>query len=271
MNKQVVVLAAGSRGAAVVELQTKLKGWGCFSGVIDGDFGPLTDKAVRDFQSKRQGEVKYARGPLAIDGVVGAETWAELLRISVEYLDVVKAPTRVTKTQADFIFQNRTEVSQICELNECLDRFQINKPQRIRHFLAQVGHESGGLVFAKEIWGPTPAQRGYQGRKDLGNLQPGDGYRFRGAGYIQLTGRFNYQKFSEFMGDRRIIDLGCDYVSQAYPFTSAGFWWHNNGMNTLCDDPFVNVERVTRRVNGGTNGLLDRVAYYNRACKAIPA
>src|SRR5690606_17393021 len=73
----------------------------------------------------------------------------------------------------------------------CIE-FEITAPTRLAAFLAQVGHESGGFVYAREIWGPTEAQKRYEGRKDLGNTQPGDGSRFRGRGLIQITGRANY-------------------------------------------------------------------------------
>jgi predicted chitinase len=62
---------------------------------------------------------------------------------------------------------------------------------------------------------------------------------------------------------------GCDYVASKYPFCSAGYWWNLNDMNTLCDRPDVNVEKVTRRVNGGVNGLKDRIEYYKKACEVI--
>jgi putative chitinase len=106
-----------------------------------------------------------------------------------------------------------------------------------------------------------------EGRTDLGNVHPGDGPRYKGAGVIQLTGRANYQAFSEAIGDPRVME-GVDYVASTYPFTSAGFWWHNNNMNSLCDRG-ASVEEITLRVNGGYNGLDDRKYYYDAACKCI--
>jgi putative chitinase len=107
----------------------------------------------------------------------------------------------------------------------------------------------------------------YEGRTDLGNTRPGDGPRYKGAGVIQLTGRANYQAFANFINDPQVMD-GVDYVSKTYPFSSAGFWWHNNDMNALCDRG-ASVEQVTLRVNGGYNGLDDRKAYYRKACQVI--
>ena len=90
---------------------------------------------------------------------------------------------------------------------------------------------------------------------------------YKGAGYIQLTGKYNYTKFSEYVSDPKVMG-GVDYVAKTYPFTSAGFWWHNNRMNDLCDrNP--SVEEVTRRVNGGYNGLADRKYYHGRCIEVI--
>lgn len=150
------------------------------------------------------------------------------------------------------------------DLNHCLFEFKINTPQRMRHFMAQIAHESGGLKWLKELADGDD----YEGRSDLGNTQPGDGRKFKGAGCIQLTGRANYQAFSAYIKDPRVME-GCDYVAEVFPFSSAGFWWNQNKMNTLCDRSDVTVEDVTRRVNGGTNGLSDRIHYYQKACDVI--
>jgi putative chitinase len=107
----------------------------------------------------------------------------------------------------------------------------------------------------------------YEGRSDLGNTHSGDGPRYKGAGYIQLTGRANYQAFANYIKDPEVMD-GVAYVSSRYPFTSAGFWWMNNQMNALCDKN-PTVEQVTLIVNGGYNGLDDRKMYYKRCCNVI--
>jgi putative chitinase len=149
------------------------------------------------------------------------------------------------------------------DLLSCFERFDINTPLRIRHFLAQTGHESGGGRWTKEL----ASGDAYEDRTDLGNTQSGDGKKFKGAGFIQLTGRANYQAFANWIKDPRVME-GVDYVASKYPFTSAGFWWKNNKMNELCDSG-PSVERVTRRVNGGINGLQDRVRYFERASQII--
>jgi predicted chitinase len=153
--------------------------------------------------------------------------------------------------------------SEVSELNKCLGDFGITTPPRIRHFLSQTAHESGGGRWKKEL----ASGWDYEGRRDLGNTQPGDGPRFKGAGYIQLTGRANYQDFANFTKDPQVMQ-GVNYVADNYPFSSAGFWWFNNGMNALCDKN-PSVEQVTRRVNGGYNGLEDRKMYYNRTLQVV--
>lgn len=148
------------------------------------------------------------------------------------------------------------EDNEILELNKCLETFEITTPFRIRHFLSQTAHESGGGRWKREI-----SDGWYlEGRTDIGNTQPGDGPKYKGAGYIQLTGRYNYQKLSDYLNDPRVME-GVDYVAKTYPFTSAGYWWVSNEMNELCDTN-PTVEQVTLRVNGGYNGLDDRKEYY---------
>ncbi len=169
----------------------------------------------------------------------------------------------ITKQQAEAIYGNPIYDTELADLNACLKRFDITTPARLRHFLSQTAHESGGLRWLKEL----ATGDDYEWRDDLGNTQSGDGRRFKGAGVIQLTGRANYQAFADFIGDARVME-GCDYVAATYPFTSAGFWWHNNGMNELCDQG-ATVEEITLRVNGGYNGLSDRQKYFDRATEVI--
>jgi len=172
----------------------------------------------------------------------------------------------VTMAQATAVFQRAPSAEQLADLNACCRRFRIRPAPRMRHFLAQVGHESGGLRWMLEL----ADGRAYEGRRDLGNTQAGDGPRFRGAGAIQLTGRFNYQRFADFIGDKRVME-GAAYVAKRYPFTSAGFWWEQNRMNQMVDTG-ASVRQVSARVNGRdpANGLTDREAYYARAAAAIP-
>jgi putative chitinase len=171
----------------------------------------------------------------------------------------------VTMAQATAVFTRSPSASQLADLNSCLRRFAINTPARIRHFLAQVGHESGGLRWMLEL----ASGDAYEGRQDLGNTRTGDGRRFKGAGAIQLTGRYNYQRFADYIKDPDVMD-GAAYVSIRYPFTSAGFWWHLNAINAFVDQG-ASCRQVSAKVNGRdpANGLADREAYFARAVAAI--
>jgi len=165
----------------------------------------------------------------------------------------------ITSSQMSQLGWKNMASSTLSDLNSCCSRFDISTPARIRHFLSQCSHESACGRYTKEL----ASGQAYEGRSSLGNTQKGDGPRFKGAGFIQLTGRSNYQAFANFMGDQSIMQ-GVDYVATHYPWTSAGFWWHRNGMNKLCDQG-ASVDTITKRVNGGYNGLEDRRMYYNRA------
>lgn len=139
----------------------------------------------------------------------------------------------------------------------CIE-FGIDTVLRKAHFLGQTAHESGTGRWMNEIWGPTPAQRRYEGRKDLGNVEPGDGYRFRGRGLIQLTGRENYTNYSRDMyGDLRAV-LNPDMLAQLPDagLAAGWFWGPYKRLNKIADTG--SVEAVTKRVNGGQNGLEDR-------------
>jgi len=144
--------------------------------------------------------------------------------------------------------------------------YGIDTPQRKTMFLAQIGHESGGLHWVVELWGPTEAQRRYEGRKDLGNVQPGDGYKFRGRGLIQTTGRDNYRATGEALGFDLLTTP--ELLGQAQLAAhSAGWYWKSRGLNEIADTgDFI---KVTKRINGGTNGLADRQALYAAAMQVF--
>jgi len=151
-------------------------------------------------------------------------------------------------------------------LNAAMGEFAINSPARAAAFLAQLAHESGEFRWMEEIWGPTSAQRRYEPPSTLaarlGNTQPGDGSRFKGRGPIQLTGRANYQRFGQLLG----IDLIAQPQRAASPdvaFRIAALYWANRGLNALADAG--DFREITRRINGGFNGLADRMKYFERA------
>lgn len=139
--------------------------------------------------------------------------------------------------------------------------FGIDTPRRRAAWIAQIAHESGELRYTREIWGPTPAQTRYEGRVDLGNTQPGDGRRFLGRGLIQVTGRANTTACLAALG-RDAGDL--EYLEQPEGASrSAGWFWRTRNLNRFADiDEFA---ALTRAINGGYNGIDERIRYWLRA------
>lgn len=168
------------------------------------------------------------------------------------------APPEPLLTAAELEKMNWRNIDEklLNDLNHTLEKYEINTPARKSHFLSQCAHESNRGLWTKEL---ASGER-YEFRSDLGNTELGDGPRYKGGGFIQLTGRYNYQQFSDAMGDPRIME-GVDYVSENYPWSSAGYWWSRNNMNILVDSG-ATVEDITRRVNNGLNGIEDRRRYY---------
>ena len=149
---------------------------------------------------------------------------------------------------------------------DAMAEYQINTPARQAAFLAQIGHESGGLHWLVELLGPTDAQRRYEGRKDLGNTQIGDGYRFRGRGLLQTTGRHNYKRTSD--------ALGVDFIAEPellakppHAARSAGWYWETHKLNELADAGDFRL--ITRRINGGYNGYEDRLRLWTAAKEVL--
>lgn len=143
-------------------------------------------------------------------------------------------------------------------LEVACQEYGIDTPARTAAFIAQLAHESGSLKFVREL----AAVDAYEGRKDLGNTQPGDGRRFKGRGLIQITGRANYAACGQALG----LDLIDDPALLEQPgpaCRSAGWFWSTRKLNALADAG--DFEKITRRINGGLNGYADRLAYYERA------
>lgn len=159
-------------------------------------------------------------------------------------------------------------------LNEAMDAYEINSKLRIAAFLAQIGHESGRLHYTTEIWGPTRAQKRYEGRRDLGNIYPGDGKRFRGHGLIQITGRANHKRTTQRLKDRfphlPIPDFSVDPDKLALPrwaALSAADFWDMKNLNRLADAQQFLV--ITKSINGGYNGLSDRKKLYQNFLRVL--
>jgi predicted chitinase len=147
-------------------------------------------------------------------------------------------------------------------LQAAMQEFDINTELRAAAFLAQLAHESAELRYMQEI----ASGSAYEGRKDLGNIQPGDGKRYKGRGPIQLTGRANYRKYGELLG----IDLETNPFQAIDPiiaFRIAGCFWKTNGLNEFADNS--NMVAITKRINGGMTGFNSRMNYYNRAKKVL--
>jgi len=217
--------------------------------------------------------VRYSKG---LPHQIEAWTWLQeqippetLEDFAIRFRTAPPAPPQqdlINGAQSEALFGRPISAEQLADLNACLHRFEINTPARIRHFLAQIAHESGGLRWLEELADGCA----YEGRRDLGNTQGGDGPRFKGAGVIQLTGRANYEAFAQFIGNPGVME-GHGYVASHYPFTSAGFWWHRNGINAEVDRG-ASCRRISRLVNGRdpAHGLEERESYYARALGLFP-
>lgn len=146
-------------------------------------------------------------------------------------------------------------------LNTSMHEFDIVTPIRQAMFLAQVAHESGSLRYTRELADGSA----YEGRKDLGNIYEGDGKKFSGRGLIQITGRTNTLKCLAALG-RKETDL--DYLETPMGASrSAAWFWYVNGLNMMADQELF--WSVSKKINGGTNGLDDRIRHYVRARKAL--
>jgi len=186
--------------------------------------------------------------------------------------------------------------SVIAQLPDTMAKFELNTPLRLAHFLAQAGHESGGFKALNEnlnygakglrgIFGkyfPTDEKAAlyerkpekianlvYGGRMGNGPEASGDGYKFRGRGYIQLTGKDNYTAFGKAINED--LTSNPDLVATKYPLASAAWFFHKNGLHKIADKGATEavVTEVTKRVNGGTIGLPDRIKHFNEYYKLL--
>jgi putative chitinase len=177
----------------------------------------------------------------------------------------------------------------ITQIPGVLDKFEINTPLRLAHFLAQCGHESGGFkvvsenlnygaaglqsIFKKYFTAESAkeyqrkpekiANIVYANRMGNGNQASGEGYKFRGRGFIQLTGKDNYTAFDKSVEDDILANP--ELVATKYPLLSAAWFFHKNGLHKIADEGATDVvvTKVTKRVNGGTIGLPDRIKHFN--------
>jgi putative chitinase len=184
----------------------------------------------------------------------------------------------------------KLNVAIMSEVASIVDKFNITNPLRLSHFLSQCAHESANFTALREnlnyssdgllkifpkyfkdratadAYARKPekiANRVYASRMGNGDEASGDGFNFRGRGYIQLTGKDNYKQFGSFIGEDLVANP--DLVATKYPLTSAAFFFNKNGLWAICDkgDTKEIVTQVTKRVNGGTHGLDDRITKFN--------
>lgn len=147
-------------------------------------------------------------------------------------------------------------------LPETLEKYEINTRLRIAHFLAQLAHESDHFRTYEEY----ASGQAYEGRRDLGNVKKGDGRRYKGRGPIQITGRYNYRKYGKLLG----VDLENKPELASTPRIGtliAGEYWNQNNLNDLADRD--NGRQITRKINGGFNGLQDRLKKIEQSKKAL--
>ena len=178
----------------------------------------------------------------------------------------------ITKEQILEIMPNAKDVVGLYlpYINGYKEAFKIDTPLRMAHFLAQIAHESNELRNVKEIGSKSYFERYDTGKlkKMLGNLKPGDGYRYRGRGLIQITGRANYMAYKNSPRCQGDIITHPELLEKPLGAVKSAMWfWKEHGLNKLADKD--SVLAVTRRINGGTNGLESRKNYLARAKEAL--
>ena len=269
-----MLLKKGDNNEQVKQLQIKL-------GVDPvGNFGPKTEEAVKKFQ---------AANGLVADGIVGDGTWNKLFPPATP----VAAPVSTVVVPASSFkldkLKGHIPDSVIAAIPDTAAKFNITNVLRLAHFLAQAGHESGQFKATSEnlsysskgllgifprYFTPTLAEsyarqpqkianRVYGGRMGNGAEATGDGFKFRGRGYIQLTGKDNYTQFDKTVPEDILANP--DLVSTKYALASAAWFFDKNKLWSICDKGAdqATVTAVTKRVNGGTIGLPDRIKHFN--------
>ena len=272
-----MLLKLGSTGDDVVKLQKKL-------GVDPiGKFGPKTESAVKSFQTKNG---------ITPDGIVGDGTWAKMFAEgTVSQPIVITEPAPVPSVGGLKLEKLKGHIpdSVIAQIPDTAAKFQINTPLRLAHFLAQCGHESGGFRLTKENlnysakglngtfkkYFPTLdsavpyerkpekiANKVYGNRMGNGPESSGEGAKFCGRGYIQLTGKENYTAFGKSINEDILSNP--DRVASDYALLSAAWFFSKNGLHKMADGGATDavVTSITKRVNGGTIGLAERIKHF---------
>jgi putative chitinase len=269
-----MLLKKGDNNEQVKQLQVKLH--------LDpvGNFGPKTEEAVKIWQT--------AHG-LTADGIVGDKTWAMIM--GEESHPVVQQAVAVANSTGLKLEKLKGHIPDavIAMIPAVAQKFQIDSALRLAHFLAQCGHESGGFRLTKENlnysakglngifkkYFPTLesalpyerkpekiANKVYGGRMGNGPESSGEGAKFCGRGYIQLTGKDNYTAFGKSIGED--VCANPQVVAEKYALLSAAWFFNKNGLHKMADGGASDavVTSITKRVNGGTIGLPDRIKHF---------
>ena len=279
-----MLLKIGSKGEDVKKLQSKL-------GLsADGIFGAGTAAAVKKWQSENG---------LDSDGIVGDGTWGKMFGVETIKEDKIIIPTVVNVSSVGGLkidkLKGHIPDSVIAQIPETAAKFNITTNLRLAHFLAQCSHESGGFkavsenlnysvdglkkIFPKyfpgniaESYARNPekiASKVYGSRMGNGDETTKEGFKFRGRGYIQLTGKQNYTNFAKFIGEDTVSNP--DLVATKYPLASAAFFFDTNKLWSICDKGAddATVTAVTKRVNGGVIGLNARIHEFKHFYKLL--
>jgi len=243
------------------------------------NFGPKTEAAVKEFQAKHG---------LPADGIVGDVTWAKIMGEGTPAPAPAAPIAPVGGLKLDKL-KGHIPDAVIQMIPDTAAKFEINTPLRLAHFLAQCGHESGGFRLTKENlnysakglngifkkYFPTLesalpyerkpekiANKVYGGRMGNGPESSGDGAKFCGRGYIQLTGKDNYTAFGKSIGED--VCANPQVVAEKYALLSAAWFFSKNGLHKMADGGATDavVTSITKRVNGGTIGLADRIKHF---------
>lgn len=265
-----MLLKNGSRGDDVKKLQAKL-------GISDdGSFGSGTEAKVKEWQTKNG---------LVANGIVDDKMWVKLFGTATSPSSG-SVPSGALKLDK---LKGKIPDAVLSQIPDTAKKFEITSGLRLAHFLAQCGHESGGfkivtenmnysaerlrVIFPKyfpgnlaDSYANNPAKIGslvYASRMGNGNEASGEGFKFRGRGFIQLTGKDNYTSFAKFIGEDTVANP--DLVATKYPLASAAFFFASKRIWAICDRGFGEdvITAVTKAVNGGTIGLADRIKHFN--------
>ena len=279
-----MLLKKGSTGEDVKKLQSKL-------GLKpDGVFGSGTEMAVKNWQASKG---------LTADGIVGDGTWSKMFGEEKQQIKtVLTEPSPIPNLGGLKLEKLKGHIPDnvIAMIPETAEKFKIDTPLKLAHFLSQCGHESGGFkvtqenlnysakglrgIFAKyfptdqlaEQYQRKPeaiASRVYGGRMGNGLESTKEGFKFRGRGYIQLTGKDNYTAFGRAINED--MTANPDKVATHYALLSAAWFFSKNGLHRMADEGASDlvVTKITKRVNGGTIGLPDRIKHFKEYYKLL--